>query len=131
MYLPTDRRNTTLASYNTGFSAANTWYNAMTTTVRRPFQSGLELLANYTWAHATDTDQVEGSAGTFYGGNTVLDPNNIRGENGPSDIDIRNRYTAMSFSYQPKVMLGTSWSRTFSTTLSPETTSPPAVNRSS
>jgi hypothetical protein len=105
VYLPTDRANTTLASYNTGLSAANTWYNAMTATVRRPFQNGLELLANYTWAHATDTDQVEGVSGTFYGGNTVLDPNNLRGENGPSDIDIRNRFT-MSFEYQPRIMLG-------------------------
>jgi hypothetical protein len=105
VYLPTDRANTTLASYNTGFSVANTWYNSLAATVRRPFQNGLELVANYTWAHASDTDQVQGSNGTFYGGNTVLDPNNIRGENGPSDIDIRNRFT-MSFSYQPRVLLG-------------------------
>jgi hypothetical protein len=105
VYLPTDRRNTSLATYNTGFSVANTWYNSMTATVRRPFRNGLELLANYTWAHATDTDQVAGTYGTFYGGNTVLDPNNIRAENGPSDIDIRNRFT-ISFLYQPKIMLG-------------------------
>ena len=105
VYLPSDRRNTSLATYNTGFSAANTWYNSLAATVRRPFQNGLELLANYTWAHATDTDQVQGTSGTFYGGNTVLDPNNVRGENGPSDIDIRNRFTA-SFLYQPKIMMG-------------------------
>ena len=77
----------------------------MTATVRRPFQNGLEVLANYTWAHATDTDQVQGTFGTFYGGNTALDPNNLRGENGPSDIDIRNRFT-MSFRYQPRIMMG-------------------------
>jgi hypothetical protein len=105
VYLPTDRRNTSLATYNTGFSVANTWYNALAATVRRPFQNGLEVLANYTWAHATDTGQVQGSNGTFYGGDVPLDPNNIRGENGPSDIDIRNRFT-MSFYYQPRVMLG-------------------------
>jgi hypothetical protein len=115
VYLPTDRNyqvagaaqnaSNQLASYNTGFSAANTWYNSMTATVRRPFQNGLEVLANYTWAHATDTDQVQGTFGTFYGGNTALDPNNLRGENGPSDIDIRNRFT-MSFRYQPRIMMG-------------------------
>ena len=105
VYLPSDRRNTSLASYNTGFSVANTWYNSLAATVRRPFQNGLEVLANFTWAHASDTDQVAGSSGTFYGGNTVLDPNNIRGENGPSDIDIRTRFT-MNFLYQPRIMMG-------------------------
>jgi hypothetical protein len=105
VYLPTDRRNTSLATYNTGFSVANTWYNSMAATVRRPFRNGLELLANYTWAHASDTDQVAGTYGTFYGGNTVLDPNNIRAENGLSDIDIRNRFT-VSLLYQPRIMLG-------------------------
>jgi hypothetical protein len=104
VYLYSDRSNTSLATYNTGFSVANTWYNAMTATVRRPFQNGLEVLANYSWAHASDTDQVQGNFGTFYGGNTVLDPNNLRLENGPSDIDIRNRFT-MSFLYQPRIML--------------------------
>jgi hypothetical protein len=105
VYLPADRRNTSLASYNTGFSVANTWYNSLAATVRRPFQNGIELLANYTWARATDTSQVQGTYGTFYGGDTPLDPNNIRGENGPSDIDIRSRFT-MSFIYQPRIMMG-------------------------
>jgi hypothetical protein len=105
VYLPTDRRNTALSSFNTGFSAANTWYNSMAVTVRRPFANGLELLGNYTWAHASDTGQVQGANGTFYGGDTPSDPNNIRLDNGPSDIDIRNRGT-LSFVYQPKVMQG-------------------------
>lgn len=100
VYLPSDRRNTSLASYNTGFSVANTWYNGLAASVRRPFNNGLEILANYTWAKATDTGQVQGAFGTFYGGDTPLDPNNVRKENGPSDIDIRNRFT-FSFVYQP------------------------------
>jgi hypothetical protein len=104
VYRPTDRRNTSLATYNTGFSVANTWYNSLAVTVRRPMAQGLEVLANYTWAHASDTGQVQGNNGTFYGGDVPLDPNNIRGENGPSDIDIRNRFT-VSFSYQPHIMM--------------------------
>jgi hypothetical protein len=103
VYLPTDRRNTALSSFNTGFSVANTWYNSMAVTVRRPFANGLELLGNYTWAHASDTGQVQGNNGTFYGGDVPSDPNNIRLDNGPSDIDIRNRGT-LSFVYQPMVM---------------------------
>ena len=53
---------------------ANAWYNSMAVTLRRPFRNGLEVLANYTWARATDTDQVQGAFGTFYGGNAVLNP---------------------------------------------------------
>jgi len=100
VYRPSDRRNTSLASFNTGFSAANTWYNAMAVTVRRPFKNGLEVLGNYTWAKATDTGQVGGANGTFYGGDVPSDPNNIRFDNGPSDIDIRNRAN-ITFVYQP------------------------------
>jgi hypothetical protein len=100
VYLPSDRINTSIASYNTGFSKANTWYNSASATVRRPFANGLEVIANYTWAHATDTGQVQGSNGTFYGGDPALDPNNQKAENGPSDIDIRNRFN-LSFVYQP------------------------------
>ena len=100
VYLQSDRRNTSLSAFNTGYSVANTWYNSLAATVRRPFDHGLEFILNYTWSRATDTDQVEGSSGTFYGGNTPLDPNNVRGENGPSDIDVRNRFT-LSFVYQP------------------------------
>lgn len=103
VYLQSDRRNASITSINTGFSAANTWYNSLAMTVRRPFSNGLEILANYTWARATDTGQVEGTFGTFFGGDTPLDPNNIRRDNGPSDTDIRNRFT-LSFVYQPKIM---------------------------
>ena len=101
VYLPTDRANTALTSFNTGFSVANSWYNSLAVSVRRPFNNGLEVLLNYTWEHASDTDQVAGNGGTFYGGNPVLDPNNVRGENGLSDLDVRNRFVA-SFVYQPK-----------------------------
>jgi hypothetical protein len=105
VYLPTDRRNQSLATFNTGFSVANTWYNALGVTVKRPFKKGVEVLGNYTWAHASDDGQVGGSNGTFYGGDIPLDPNNIRLENGPSDIDIRNRGT-ISFVYTPQFMTG-------------------------
>lgn len=111
VYLPADRRNTSLATFNTGFSVANTWYNSMAVTVKRPFRNGLDVLANYTWAHATDTGQVGGASGTFYGGDLPLDPNNIRLENGPSDVDIRNRFT-VSFVYQPEFMSGNKWMKT-------------------
>jgi hypothetical protein len=102
VYRQADRRNSALTQYNTGFSAANTWYNSLATTVRRPFANGLEVLLNYTWAKSTDTSQVGGNSGTFYGGDVPLDPNNLRLENGPSDIDIRNRMT-LAFTYKPQL----------------------------
>jgi hypothetical protein len=108
VYLPSDRRNTSLASFNTGESVANTWYNSMAVTVRRPFANGLEVLLNYTWAKATDDGQVGGANGTFYGGDTPSDPNNIRFDNGPSDINIANRMT-LSFVYQPTIMQDNKW----------------------
>jgi hypothetical protein len=119
VYLPTDRRylngatqnaSTQLASFNTGFSVANTWYNAMAVTVRRPLANGLEFVGNYTWARATDTGQVAGTFGTFYGGDVPLDPNNVRGENGPSDTDVRNRFT-LTFVYQPTFSIGNNLAR--------------------
>jgi hypothetical protein len=105
VYLQSDRANHNLTQYNTGFSVANTWYNSLAVTVRRPFANGFEVLANYTWARATDTSQVGGAFGTFYGGDTPLDPNNIRAENGPSDSDIRNRFT-LSLVYKPRLFEG-------------------------
>jgi hypothetical protein len=108
VYLPTDRRNQALSSFNTGFSIANTWYNGLAVTVRRNYSSGLEILGNYTWARATDIGQVGGANGTFYGGDVPSDPNNIRLDNGPSDTDIRNRMT-LSFVYQPKIMESNKW----------------------
>jgi hypothetical protein len=108
VYLASDRRDSRLQSFNTGFSVANTWYNSMAASVRRPFANGLELLANYTWSRATDTDQVQGAFGTFYGGNPPLDPNNLRLENGLSDIDVRNRFVA-SFVYNPHILQDNKW----------------------
>ena len=91
-YLTTDRIDPTLTSINAGFSVANSSYNGMAVTVRRPFDHGLEVLLNYTWAKALDDDMVQGAFGTFYGGNPVLDPNNLAAEYGRSDIDMRNRF---------------------------------------
>jgi hypothetical protein len=112
VYLVSDRRDSRLQSYNTGFSVANAWYNSLAVTVRRPFANGLEVLGNYTWARATDTDQVQGAFGTFYGGNPVLDPNNVRAENGLSDIDVRNRFV-MSMVYQPQLFQDNKWAKLF------------------
>ena len=107
-YLPTDRRDTTIGSLNTGFSSVNTWYNSMAVTVKKPFENGLEILANYTWSKALDLGQVPGAFGTFYGSDAPLDPNNLRAEYGRSDLDQRNRFVG-SVVYQPQVFVGNWW----------------------
>ena len=69
------------------------------------------MLVNYTWAKATDTGQILGNGGTFYGGNTILDPNNVRGENGLSDMDVRHRFVG-SFVYNPRLFESNKWGKT-------------------
>ncbi len=107
-YLTTDRIDQTLTSINAGFSVANSWYNSMAVSVRRPFNHGFEMLLNYTWAKALDDDQVQGAFGTFYGGNPVLDPNNLKGEYGRSDLDVRNRFVG-TLIWQPQIHTDNPW----------------------
>lgn len=107
-YLASDRIDPTLTSINAGFSVANSWYHSMAVTVRRPFDHGFELLVNHTWSKALDDDQVAGAFGTFYGGNTVLDPNNLRAEYGRSDLDVRNRFVG-TLLWKPNVYSNNKW----------------------
>ena len=109
-YLATDRIDNTLTSINAGFSVANSWYHGMAVTIRRPFDHGLEVLMNYTWSKALDDDQVQGAFGTFYGGNPVLDPNNLKGEYGRSDIDMRGRFVG-TILYTPAISSGSRFTR--------------------
>jgi hypothetical protein len=83
-----------------GFSSVNSWYNSFVFTLHKPFAHGLELLANYTWAHASDGGQVSGVNGTFNGTDTPLDPYNLKAEYGRSDLDMRERFVG-SLVYSP------------------------------
>jgi outer membrane receptor protein involved in Fe transport len=102
-----------------GFSGVNSWYHSGVATFRKPFDHGLELLVNYTWAKAMDESQVAGGnsvqnsgGGTFQGTNIILDPFNLKGkygnginltrEYGRSDLDVRGRMVA-TFVYTPMV----------------------------
>ena len=106
----TQRITTANGSINTGFSVLNSWYNSMAVTIKRPFENGLQLLANYTWAKALDEGQVQGTFGTFYGGNYPEDPYNIKGEYGRSDLDQRSRFTG-SVVYQPRIFTDNFWAK--------------------
>ena len=68
----TRRLFTTTSSVLTGFSDVNSWYNSAVFSVRKPFSNGIEVLANYTWAHTSDAGQSGAPNGTFNGTDAPL-----------------------------------------------------------
>lgn len=74
-----------------GKSVVNSWYNGMVVTVRRRISHGFSFDANFTWSQARDTGEVAGVNGTFAGTVSPLNPFDLRGEAGLSQIDIRRR----------------------------------------
>jgi hypothetical protein len=101
-------------------SNLNTWYNALSFSVKQKMKWGFQGLANYTWAHTQDGGQIAGSGGTFYGTDVILDPYNRKNaypgtsginmsrEASNSDIDMRTRFV-MSLVYTSKYSLGNRW----------------------
>ena len=72
---------------------ANTWYNSHGRYGAASVRGRARIPGQLHVGACDGYGQVEGANGTFYGGDTPTDPNNIRFDNGPSDIDIRNRFT--------------------------------------
>ena len=114
----TQRLTTGTQSLLAGFSGINSLYNSLVFTVNKPFSHGLEVLANYTWAHATDGGQVSGVNGTFNGTDTPLDPFNRKAEYGRSDLDMRGRFVGSlvyapvfdAIAFRPAKLLANGWS---------------------
>ena len=77
----------------TGNSVVNAWYNGLLVTLRRPLGHGVEFLTNYTFAKSIDDGAVQGNVGTFSGTDVILNPANIKQENGLSELDQRHRFT--------------------------------------
>lgn len=82
----------------TGFSDVNSWYHSLAVTVRKPMSHGVEVLANYTWAKATDGGQTSGVNGTFNGTDTPIDPfargarQGRSAEYALSDLNVKGRF---------------------------------------
>ncbi len=77
------------------FSNVNSWYNAFVLTLHKNMSHGIEILANYTYSHATDdgqSSQNQGGEGNDSGVG-VLNPYNQSLEQGRSSLDIPNRFT--------------------------------------
>jgi hypothetical protein len=94
----TRRISNNTGSVLTGFSDVNSWYHSLVFSVRKPMAHGVEVLANYTWAHTMDDGQASGTNGTFNGTDAPLIPFALghrqgRGaEYAKSDLDQRGRF---------------------------------------
>lgn len=77
----------------TGYSVVNEWYNGLVLTVRHRLSRGLEVLANYTFSKSIDDGAVQGNVGTFSGTDVILNPENIKQENGLSELNQTHRFT--------------------------------------
>lgn len=94
------------ASVNSNFgqildirSNANSSYNALAVQLRHRMSGTLQLMANYTWAHALDFNPY---IGTAYGSYNQYDPHNLREEYGNSSLDVRQRFV-FSAVYAPRL----------------------------
>ena len=93
----TSRLYTTTGIVATGFSAVNSNYHSLVTTLHKPMSHGVEIIANYTWAKAMDGGQTYGGNGTFNGTDAPLIPfagghrGGIGAEYARSDLDVRGR----------------------------------------
>jgi hypothetical protein len=103
----TARLNPTTGQILNGYSIANSWYNALVLTYRKPMSHGVEALVNYTFSRSLDDGAVAGANGTFYGTDWPLDPKNQVQENSLSDLDQRYRLVA-SVVYAPQMFKGLS-----------------------
>jgi hypothetical protein len=97
----TQRIDTGTGDILTGYSVANSWYNAMVLTFKRQFSNGFEAIINYTFSKSTDDGAVGGANGTFNGTDPAVDPKNIKAENSVSDLYQKHRFTG-SLVYAPQ-----------------------------
>jgi hypothetical protein len=90
-------------NFSVAYSGLNTWYNALSFSLKQQNFYGFTTLFNYTWAHTEDAGQVSGTNGTFFGTDVILDPFNrkenysnpainMTREQARSDLDMRGRF---------------------------------------
>jgi hypothetical protein len=99
--LPSAPPNSALATVQQFLSAGVSNYNGLTVSLQRHVSSGITVNLNYTWSHALD-DVSNGGVQPFGPGGLVTDPsiqlvqnpNNIRGNYGNADYDVRDYFSA-------------------------------------
>jgi len=93
---PTDRRFGAVTQLSTG---ANSHYNALQTTAEKRLGHGLQVQANYTWSHCSDTVSNGGFLPFSAGGILSPIPGDLQRDRGPCDYDVRHNLTA-SYAYE-------------------------------
>ncbi|MFZ0686850.1 MAG: TonB-dependent receptor [Terriglobales bacterium] len=91
--------NSQFAAINMRGSLGSSSYNAMNVKFQTQnlHNTGLSLVANYTWSHSLDdesstfSDSLQGGSG-YIGSLGYTDPFNPKLDWGPSDYDVRNRF---------------------------------------
>jgi outer membrane receptor protein involved in Fe transport len=99
--LPSAPPNAAFATVSQYLSAGTANYNGVTFSLQRKLSAGVSFNANYTWSHALD-DVSNGGIQQFGAPGLVTDPsilqpqnpNNIRGNYGNSDYDVRHYFSA-------------------------------------
>jgi outer membrane receptor protein involved in Fe transport len=94
------RPNSQYAAINERGSNGTSSYNGFNVKFQTQnlHNTGLTLVANYTWAHAIDdtsstfSDSVQGGSGVGYGSLGYTDPANPKLDWGNADYDVRNRF---------------------------------------
>ena len=71
-------------------SSSNSSYNALWVTANKRVSHGLQFNASYTYSHSIDDNSRNAE------GIVMQDSNNIRGERGSSDFDVRHRFVINS-----------------------------------
>lgn len=84
-----------------GRSEVNSWYHALVVQLRRRMTHGFSFDTNFTWAQARDNGQPAGSNGTFAGTDEPLNPFNLKGDYGLSNLDIRHRFIFTTYWEMP------------------------------
>lgn len=82
----------TFGTLNRIDSPGNSNYNAFWATVNKHFSHGFEFLASYTWSKSFDYNSLS-SAETI----PLQNAYNPRGDYGPSEFDVRNRFVVSGF----------------------------------
>jgi hypothetical protein len=81
-------------------------FNALEASLQRRFQSGLNLMASYTWSKIlTDADDALPYFATLHGGGSAQDPFNLKGEKTYSNQDVPQMFV-ISYVYELPVGKG-------------------------
>jgi hypothetical protein len=83
------RPNPNFGALTNIFSGVRSNYNAVTVQLNRRMSHNVQFGANYTWSHALDNGQNES---TFTDTNDLLNPFDIKAENGNSNFNVPNRF---------------------------------------